>query len=628
MTVDGGRARSVRAGAVLAVAVMLAAVVPVVTADAQQGHPLRASVAGQADPDPNVEFRGRGWGHSVGMSQFGAYAMAREGRSAATILAHYYPSTQLGTVDEAQRVTVALQTPRQRGQSVEALTRPVRWRLCPSGGGSCGTIEQPVGQTWRLVTFPDRPDRIQLRDAADRAVYASSGSVWAGLSDRDTFQDTTRQLRFVDTGNRYAYGRMIFSASASELRISNQLPMEGYLRGIAEVPSGWGGASGGQEALAAQVIIARSFVIGRGRTTCATPACQVFRGYNKELEASGGNWVRAVRDTSGTVVRDARGAIANTFYSSSHGGRTEASEDSWAFGGTVDYLRSVDDPWSLDGRNPMRRWTAVVRNRDLRRVTGTPFVITRVEVRSRTSGGSPSVLRLHGRDGQMRDFTTTPDAQQTRNCNRRHAANSLRCDLPATITNAAGQPFSAAGGRLPSSQVRGSGFAPFTDDDGSIHEYAIVFAQAAGIADGTSATTYAPRRAVTRGQMARFLFQTFDLPERRDHNFSDVSSTNTHVTAIASVAAAGIADGYDDGTFRPDQAVTRQQMATFLTNAMGLTPRDPSFSDVGGTHARNVGAIAHAGITDGCGGDRFCPNDPVTRGQMATFLYRSVRSLR
>lgn len=108
--------------------------------------------------------------------------------------------------------------------------------------------------------------------------------------------------------------------------------------------------------------------------------------------------------------------------------------------------------------------------------------------------------------------------------------------------------------------------------------------------------------------------------------FSDVSGV--HADAIAAVAAAGITLGCDaTGTrFCPNDFVTRAQMASFMTRALDLSPAANPFSDVSGVHAENIGAVAAAGITAGCNanGTLYCPNNDVKRDQMASFLARAL----
>ena len=107
--------------------------------------------------------------------------------------------------------------------------------------------------------------------------------------------------------------------------------------------------------------------------------------------------------------------------------------------------------------------------------------------------------------------------------------------------------------------------------------------------------------------------------------FSDVPAGSTHAASITWLVERGITSGCGGTRFCPSTAVTRAQMATFLSRGLGLAPLDDGrFVDVpvGSTHAGAVGALAQAGITSGCGGssDRFCPDAPVTRAQMASFL--------
>ena len=110
--------------------------------------------------------------------------------------------------------------------------------------------------------------------------------------------------------------------------------------------------------------------------------------------------------------------------------------------------------------------------------------------------------------------------------------------------------------------------------------------------------------------------------------FSDVEGT-THEDAIAALVAAQITSGFPDGTYRPAEAVTRGQMATFLTNALDLEAgSEPGFSDVEGTtHEDAIAALVAAQITSGFPDGTYRPAEAVTRGQMAAFLARSLNLL-
>jgi hypothetical protein len=108
--------------------------------------------------------------------------------------------------------------------------------------------------------------------------------------------------------------------------------------------------------------------------------------------------------------------------------------------------------------------------------------------------------------------------------------------------------------------------------------------------------------------------------------FRDVPVTGTHAKAIEELVGRGITDGCRPTAFCPTWSVTRAQAATFLQRAAKL-PAGPrgAFSDVSGVHRPGIEAAAARGITRGCGGTRFCPNDSVTRGQLASLLQRTLR---
>jgi hypothetical protein len=140
-------------------------------------------------------------------------------------------------------------------------------------------------------------------------------------------------------------------------------------------------------------------------------------------------------------------------------------------------------------------------------------------------------------------------------------------------------------------------------------------------------TVYCPDRSVTRAEMASFLARALDLELHSTARFSDVTPGTTHAGAIEAIAAAGLTNGCGNGRYCPDRPVSRAEMATFLMRAVELTPVTTSnqFVDVtfGATHTDAINAIARAGITTGCGRTtHYCPERDVTRAEMASFLVR------
>lgn len=165
---------------------------------------------------------------------------------------------------------------------------------------------------------------------------------------------------------------------------------------------------------------------------------------------------------------------------------------------------------------------------------------------------------------------------------------------------------------------------PFTDADVSPFSSDIQWALAEGITAGCAPTLYCPDAPVTREQMASFLVRALDLPGGAPDRFTDDESS-PHESDINALAAAGITGGCTATHFCPGDPVTRAQMASFLVRALGLSPSSSNqfTDDDGNPHERNINALALAGITGGCGPGRYCPNSTVTRGQMAAFLHRA-----
>ena len=108
--------------------------------------------------------------------------------------------------------------------------------------------------------------------------------------------------------------------------------------------------------------------------------------------------------------------------------------------------------------------------------------------------------------------------------------------------------------------------------------------------------------------------------------FSDTAGS-PFLADIEWLVAAGITNGCGGGRFCPTAPVTREQMASFLKRATGLPPAGADYfhDDWASIHQADINSVAEAGITHGCGGGRYCPTTVVTRDQMASFLVRALR---
>ena len=174
----------------------------------------------------------------------------------------------------------------------------------------------------------------------------------------------------------------------------------------------------------------------------------------------------------------------------------------------------------------------------------------------------------------------------------------------------------------------------FADDDDSTFVNDIEWLAAEGITKGCNPphnTLFCPNQTVTRGQMAAFLSRALGYTDAPDAGFSDTVG-HTFETDINKLAAAGVTKGCNPPTndqFCPNDRVTRGQMAAFLVRAFDYTAiGEVEFTDIAGnTFETNIQKLATAGVTRGCNpptNDQFCPHASVTRGQMAAFLHRAM----
>ncbi len=162
-------------------------------------------------------------------------------------------------------------------------------------------------------------------------------------------------------------------------------------------------------------------------------------------------------------------------------------------------------------------------------------------------------------------------------------------------------------------------------------QYLVDFEIISGFEDGT----FKPNQSVTRGQAAIMLGRSLGLDGQTKRTvFSDVPATSVASGYIQEAYEWDIITGYPDGTFRPNEPVTRGQMAILLSRAFDLeiwadfkgnTDANVTFADVSPTSAAYpfIGLLVNAGITYGYTDNTFKPDQAVTRGQFAAFISRT-----
>lgn len=342
-----------------------------------------APVGVEAAVPQSWTIQGAGFGHGVGMSQYGARSLADKGRSAREILAHYYPGTTYDAVPDTASIDVNLMT-RASSVVVRGVSR--------GAGGGWLTVTAGSG---RLVA-PSSATVTLTRTAS--AVRATCQGCAAATVVQGARVDIAHDASVTDldvSGSRYRFGRLRVSPSPSTATVEAVLSMrlhDEYLDQVAEMPWSWPAS-----ALQAQAAAARSYALrkvrGGLRATCDchvhdTTADQVFAPLPSGAEVTWwSRWRDAVRaggtSSTGRVVRYG-GALAETVYSSSTGGWTIANEDVF-LGQPLPYLRSRPDPESLTPTNPYRSWSRTVTGTALARAFGLPDV-SRLDLSARTPG--------------------------------------------------------------------------------------------------------------------------------------------------------------------------------------------------------------------------------------------------
>lgn len=157
------------------------------------------------------------------------------------------------------------------------------------------------------------------------------------------------------------------------------------------------------------------------------------------------------------------------------------------------------------------------------------------------------------------------------------------------------------------------------------------------IINGTGAGKFSPKRDVTRAEFAAMIVRALGLKASGEANFSDVASSAWYAEAVAAAAEAGIVNGYTDGTFRPNNKISRQELAAMVVRAQKLAGLDVDLSDAevaellsGYKDAGQIGAWARAelaaaiesGIVQGTSANTVSPTASANRAEAAVMIYR------
>ncbi|MDM7831758.1 SpoIID/LytB domain-containing protein [Cellulomonas edaphi] len=385
-------------------------------------------------------INGSGFGHGIGMSQYGAYAMAQAGYTASGILKHYY--TGVG-VAQAAMPTAALSVQvygpdasnssyDDRTTSTSATVHGGGWRLRDN------QVDPETGKAGSTVAYGTSTQTVGFKVAAGGKVSATiDGTVvstdtvlrlhWKSTSYYSPSTTTDIYATVAGAQGSYRHGRLTVRNIGGLINVVNDLQLNTeYLYGIAEMPSSWG--TKGAAALQAQVTAARSYALlkyqGGIKSSCACHIVddvrdQNFTGWKKENEGTDGYygkiWKKAVDATvSGTqgLLLTYGGEPVIAHYYSASGGGTLNSEDVWS--AVVPYERSVDDPWSLKSTsgNPNVTWTATLSQAAARSYFGLPDVMS-ISVAT-YEGGGIRAMKATSSWGDTKTITGKSDALRSK----------------------------------------------------------------------------------------------------------------------------------------------------------------------------------------------------------------------
>ena len=614
--------------------------------------PLAPPTPALAQSSPaTVTFDGGGFGHAIGMSQYGAYGLAVDNNSAFEIVDFYYTG-----IDPLAQHTNLFTSPHPLGaanpniwigllQNKTSVTFEIgpggTVDLCQNGDnqGDCPREDAvpESGEIWKLARVSGQPTRcfFERVDPAPTATTiegdCKASVTWGGAD----------QAEYIEVdGVEYRYGVLRFrqgieQKQAGTFHTSLDLSVEEYLLGLREVPLSWPAA-----ALEAQVLTARTyglekftryydalesadegFLTEESGTPYRRSACychlyndtydQNYRGMENETlnPSSYPSWDAAVAATAGQVITHTASTtpkMIQAFYSSSTGGFTENSE--YVFVTALPYLKSVADPWSGTSANSLASWSKTISVDKIASVYGFSE-ITNVTLASAAPNAQMTIT------GTKSGSNVTLDVSIA----KKYGSLGLLAPSVSGVTY-------HADGTVPDPSDL------FTDISGSVHKADINEIGVLRITLGCNPpdnTLFCPLNSVTRGQMAAFLNRALKLPAATGDIFTDdeTSIFEDDINRLVSVAGTDLA--CSAGKFCANEFITRAEMALFLQRTLDLQATgETSFVDaVGNPYEAEINILGDTRISLGCNpptNDEFCPDRTVLRQEMASFLVRAI----
>lgn len=341
----------------------------------------------------SVTMKGHGYGHGIGMSQYGAQGGALDGKSYQQILSHYYPGTKLADRNPHIRVQISgaprdsLTVKHRNGMLIQTIGGPNE-KLPGSTSGR--TVSH-----WRIVFDADKnKSNLQYRSGSTWYNYKSA---WTGDGQFGVPNSTVTAV--FGSSERQFRGVIRWARNGTSRETVNELfSLDDYTRGVvaSEMPASWH-----QQALRSQAVAARTFGLDSVRKgglydICDTTSCQVYRGVDAETSQT-----NSAVDATRAKVLFHNNNPATAQYSSSSGGYTSPA----AYPKDYPYLKAVRDDWDGISTNPNHNWSMKLSAETVSRAypqIGTPKTIKVLERNGYGDmGGRVQKVRITGSKGSV-----------------------------------------------------------------------------------------------------------------------------------------------------------------------------------------------------------------------------------
>ena len=364
-----------------------------------------------------IRFYGRGNGHGVGMSQWGARGRAQAGQTASDILAAYFRSSVLGAVNPVHsvRVLILASFPGVAATPLTVHGRSGPWSIV----GVAGTFPADAALTvWRTSAVVSGVKvatwHLHVVAVDGKTVLYDGAAAGAKATILPASSATRLQLNSKPTSYDTYRGRLTLLFRSTSVSVVNQLGIDDYLRGVVpmEMPASWP-----VEALKAQAIVARSWTVKHLRSTTTSTydvyddaRSQVYRGVKGENAG-----VSALIDAQPGAVLLYGTSVVNAFYCSAAGGWTENNEDAFVPASGVisssplPYLRGRDDRAATgaayDASAPGFAWqTAAITHAQLNAILGADArtrvgTVTKLDLTHRGASGRLYRVVIYGTSG-------------------------------------------------------------------------------------------------------------------------------------------------------------------------------------------------------------------------------------